>query len=205
MSLHLWRVVVYLGLSTTLSKVNYMGYSTDFTGSFRINPPLKPEHTAYLQKFSDTRRVNRDETIAAKIDDPIRIAVGLPAGLAGGYTLIDTDPFGPVVDNSVVNYNHPPEGQPGLWCQWAPTDDGTQLEWNGAEKFYNYREWLIYLNEHFFQPWGYRLSGQVQWQGERENDQGVIIIDDGISCDSEGTKLIENEIKNTITHTISKG
>lgn len=185
-----------------------MVYSTDFKGSFHINPPLKPEHTAYLQKFSDTRRVDRDEAISSKIDDPIRIAVGLPAGLAGGYTLIDTDPFGPVVDNSVVDYNNPPEGQPGLWCEWTPTDNGIELEWNHAtfivssSFFYCYLDWLIYLNEHFFQPWGYRLSGQVQWKDENKNRKGFITIDNDndVSCDSYG-----NYIKNRITHTRSKG
>ena len=38
--------------------------------------------------------------------------------------------------------NTPPFGQPGLWCQWVPTDDGHALVWNGHEKFYRSSGWM---------------------------------------------------------------
>lgn len=176
-----------------------MGYTTDFEGSFSINPPLKEEHLNYLKKFNETRRMKRDDIKASTYEDPIRVAVGLPVGVDGEYTVFGGGFFGQEHDNSVIDYNETPTNQPDLWCKWVPNDDGTELVWDGAEKFYRYIEWLNYLNEHFFQPWGYRLGGRVYWQGEEDDDRGVIIIDDGITDESNGTKLITHEIKNKIS------
>lgn len=176
-----------------------MGYTTDFEGSFSINPPLKEEHLNYLKKFNGTRRMKRDDIKASTFEDPTREATGLPVGVDGEYTVFSNHYCGQEHDKSVLNYNTPPKNQPGLWCQWVPNDEGTALEWDGVEKFYGYIEWLTYLNEHFFQPWGYRLGGRVIWQGEDEDDRGVIIIDDGITDESNGVKLITHEIKNKIS------
>ena len=49
----------------------------------------------------------------------------------------------------IIDYNSPPKGQPGLWCQWVPTHDGKFIVWDGNEKFYNSAEWMTYLIEHF--------------------------------------------------------
>lgn len=68
--------------------------------------------------------------------------------------------------------------QPGLWCQWVLTADGTQLEWDGGEKFYNYVEWLQYLITNFFEPWGIKLNGQIEWFGEDRGDFGKIVVID---------------------------
>ncbi len=73
---------------------------------------------------------------------------------------------------AVLDYNQPPTGQPSLWCHWTASD--TSLEWNGAEKFYQYAEWLEYLVEKFFVPWGIQLNGAVQWQGEDPTDRGIL-------------------------------
>lgn len=68
--------------------------------------------------------------------------------------------------------------QPGLWLQWVLNEDGTQLEWDGNEKFYSYVEWLKYLINHFFEPWGIKLNGEVEWQGEESSDIGKIVVTD---------------------------
>ncbi len=68
------------------------------------------------------------------------------------------------------------EGMPGFWCQWTASDDGKFLEWDGGEKFYNYIEWLEYLLEHFIVPWGNKLNGEVQWEGEESGDLGKIKV-----------------------------
>ena len=64
---------------------------------------------------------------------------------------------------------------PGLWCNWIINDDGN-LEWNGAEKFYNYIEWLEYLIDNFFEPLDYELNGDITWQGEDSDDIGTIHV-----------------------------
>ncbi len=69
-------------------------------------------------------------------------------------------------------------GEPGNYCQWIPTSDGSGLVWDQNEKFYDYIEWLEFLIERFVKPWGYVLNGAVDWQGEVSEDQGVLHVKD---------------------------
>jgi hypothetical protein len=130
--------------------------------------------------FSETRRMKRDARKASEFVDPVREAVGLPIGIQGGYYVSARGFAGQDRDSSIVDYNVPPQGQPGLWCQWEPNDDGTEIEWNGAEKFYDYIEWINYLIAHFLTRWGYKLNGEVEWQGGRRDDLGKIVIVDNV-------------------------
>lgn len=155
-----------------------MGYDTNFRGEFNLDKPLSPEHKAYLLKFAETRRMKRKQTIASKIHDPIRVAAGLPIGKEGGYFVAAKGHCGQADDDSVVDHNTPPEGQPSLWCQWVPNSDGTAIEWDGGEKFYEYVDWIDYLVENFIKPWGYTLNGEVYWAGEDNGDLGRIVIKD---------------------------
>lgn len=153
-----------------------MGYTTDFTGKFNLDKPLTPQHCAYLEAFAQTRRMQRNAEATATMLDPIREVVGLPIGEQGGYFVGSPRDYGTDHTPDVTNYNNPPAGQPGLWCQWTPTEDGTAIEWDQGEKFYDYVEWLEYLIEHFLKPWGYVLNGAVDWQGEERGDIGRILI-----------------------------
>lgn len=155
-----------------------MGYTTHFTGQFNLDKPLKSEHQKYLSAFNITRRMKRDEQVAATFADPLRNAAGLPIGKDGGYFVGNQNDHGKDRDESIINYNRPPDGQPGLWCQWCPSVDGTAIVWDEGEKFDAYTEWLKYLIEHFLAPWGYVLSGEVEWQGEDSNDRGTIFVKD---------------------------
>jgi hypothetical protein len=157
-----------------------MGYTTYFDGEFEITPPLHEKHSEYLTKFSETRRVKRDPKICANMKDDLRIAVGLDVGVEGDYFVGGGGFAGQERDESVVEYNYPPNGQPGLWCQWIPNEDGTALGWDQGEKFYQYTEWLKYLIDTFFIPWGYTLNGKVSYQGEESDDQGVIHCKDNM-------------------------
>jgi hypothetical protein len=160
-----------------------MGYTTTFKRRFTITPALSVAHAAYLQAFSGTRRMGRDEAVAGTLPDPVREAVGLPVGTAGGYFVGAGGDFGQDRDASILNFNHPPSGQPGLWCQWVPTANRKGLEWDGGEKFYAYHEWLDYLLVHFLMPWGYRVDGVVTWQGEERSDRGALrVINNKTEC-----------------------
>lgn len=99
-------------------------------------------------------------------------------GLDGAYFVGGRGSFGQDRDDSVIDFNVPPSGQPGLWCQWET--NGSHLGWNGSEKFYSYVEWLQYLIEHFFSKWGVILNGEVTWEGEDSNDRGKIIVVDNV-------------------------
>ena len=154
-----------------------MGYTTDFKGHFTLDKPLLPEHAEYLRMFSETRRMMRDAAKAEQIPDPVRTATGLPIGDQGGYFVGGSGFHGQGDDSSVKDHNREPRGQPGLWCQWVPTKDGMGIEWNGGEKFYDYTEWLSYICDHFLEPWGYSLSGEVKFVGEdKKEDRGTIHV-----------------------------
>lgn len=157
-----------------------MGYTTEFDGQFAVDPPLKPEHAEYLQKFADTRRMKRDPRRAKNLLDLSRQHVGLPIGEEGGYFVGGVGYLGQGDDESITDHNKPPIGQPDLWCHWTPTANGHGLEFNGREKFYRYVAWLEYLIAHFLRPWGYSVSGTVSWAGERGEDTGTITIHSNI-------------------------
>jgi hypothetical protein len=150
-----------------------MGYSTDFYGFWTLTPALSLAQTDYLQKFARTRRVKRDP---AAIIDRRLAALGLSLGVDAEY-FVDTEDE----DKSIVDLNQPPGSQPSLWCKWRVNDRGDRLEHNGGEKFDEYVEWLDYLVEHFFSPWGVRIDGSVKYGGDVPVDSGTIeIIDNRI-------------------------
>ena len=153
-----------------------MGYTTAFVGAFTSVPALTEAQRAYLIAFAETRRMQRDEAKAAKLEDPLREAVGLPVGRDGGYFVNGQGFCGQDDDPSVLDSNGPPEGQPGLWCQWVPNEDGTAIVWDNGEKFYHYVEWIQYIVTHFMEPWNVTLNGEVTWCGEDPYDHGKIVI-----------------------------
>lgn len=157
-----------------------MGYSTDFSGKFNLDKPLKSEHFSYLRKFNDTRRMKRDANIASSLQDPVRIMAGLPVGEEGEFFVGGKGFAGQDEDDSVVDHNSPPKTQPGLWCQWTVNDHANAIVWDGGEKFYHYVEWLQYIIEKFIKPWGYVLNGRVNWEGEDKGDTGVITVVDNV-------------------------
>jgi len=139
-----------------------MGYTTDFEGGFDITPVLSQKDNEFLTKFSGTRRMARN--------------VGPEYGIEGEFYVDGTGWAGQDSDKNVINYNRPPSTQPGLWCQWIPTDDGSELVWDVGGKFYNYVEWLDYLIDKILAPRGYTLNGECRWFGEERDDVGVIIV-----------------------------
>jgi len=168
-----------------------MGYTTDFCGHFTLDKPLNTAQIAYLKAFNETRRMSRDAAIAATLPDPIREAVGLPIGKDGQYFVGGSGFMGQDGDASVKGYNDNSPEQPGLWCQWIPSEDGTVIEWDGGEKFYYYTEWITYIIEHFLKPWGLVLSGDVEWSGEEGGDLGIIRIEDNVARECPGRVTYE--------------
>lgn len=141
-----------------------MGYTTDFEGRFELNKPLGKNMQKFLTLFNDTRRMKR------RVDEAF--------GIDGEFFVFGEGFAGQTKDDSIVDYNKPPETQPGLWQQWVPTQDGTAIEWDGNEKFYCYTEWLVYLIHKILAPNGYVLNGSVTWQGEETGDVGTLSVKD---------------------------
>lgn len=157
-----------------------MGYTTEFNGRFHLDKPLLPEHAAYLEAFSNTRRMKRDAKKASLIPDGVRALTSLPVGRYGEYFVGGGGWKGQGKDESIMDYNNPPPSQPGLWCQWVPSETGEYIEWDGEEKFYYYVEWLEYIIEHFLIPWGYTLNGVVEWRGEDWSDTGLLSVSENV-------------------------
>lgn len=148
-----------------------MGYTTDFTGSVTVEPPLNPDEIAYLRKFAETRRMDR----------------------TNGPYFVDGSGFaGQGHDPDIRDHNSPPEGQPGLWCNWVPTEAGDGIEWDGGEKFYDSVDWMRYLIDHFLRPGGHAqgqpgfenftfdhvVNGTIHAEGERRDDVWDLIVAD---------------------------
>ena len=148
-----------------------MGYTTEFDGQVKITPPLNKQEIDFLEKFSDSRRMERTK-------GPYYMG----SGIAGQDR-----------EEDIINYNSPPKGQPGLWCQWIPSADGSAIEWNGAEKFYSSEGWMQYLIEHFIGSnpiakqvdpeqfsflQSHTLNGKIGAQGDDHEDKWTLIVTD---------------------------
>lgn len=150
-----------------------MGYTTDFEGEFTITPALNEHEVAYLTRFAETRRMDR---------------------VSGPYFVGGTGEFGQGPDDDIRDYNKPPEGQPGLWCQWVPTEEGAALIWDEGEKAYYMDKWIVYIIDHFLRPgaqaqasndpqfehftFDHMVNGTVYASGEDYDDLWAIRIKD---------------------------
>ena len=131
-------------------------------------------------------------------------------GVDGEFFVKPDGNHGQTEDASIIDYNIPPgqalfnrqkdfnneweekqkliasgKCQPGLWCQWVMNEEN-ELEWDGGEKFYYYIEWLKYLIDKFFQPWGVILNGEIEWTGEDRDDLGKIVVKDNVVNGKQG-------------------
>lgn len=155
-----------------------MGYDTEYTGRVTVSPPLNAAEIGYLRKFAGTRRMHRGK---------------------GPYFVDGAGFAGQGSDADVLDHNAPGEGQPGLWCKWEPTEDGTAIEWNYAEKFYDGEEWMAYLIDHFLAPdaaashapaevaayftdftFDHILNGEIEAQGDEPEDHWLLIVKDNV-------------------------
>lgn len=158
-----------------------MGTTTLFAGEFKLNKPLTPELKDYLEQFNMTRHVKFDVTTIKKNfkDWKTNRSFNKNLGCEGEYflyTFAEPD-NGRKYQEAVINYNTPPTGVPGLWCQWVPDEDGTAIVWDRNEKFHNYEEWLCYIIKHFLEPEGYILNGTMVFVGEDEDDRGYLTVE----------------------------
>jgi hypothetical protein len=169
-----------------------MGYHTEFTGHVTVTPPLNADEIAYLQAFADSRRFHRR---------------------SGPYRL-DGDNFS---GGDTIDYNEAGAPQPGLWCDWTPSGDGTTIAWNGVEKPRYSVEWMIYLINVFLKPgavvqremgakvagrfysasfdnftFDHVLNGCIEAQGENPDDTWTLIVEDNAVRRVEAQRALES-------------
>lgn len=149
-----------------------MGYTTDFDGAVTIDPPLNEKEVEFINRFASTRRMNRK-------NGPY-------------YANPGSDGVGQGGESDIIDYNTPPAGQPGLWCQWQVSEDGALIEWDGGEKFYEAEAWMRYIIEHFLQfgahaqtqlPFlqcNHTVNGVIDAQGEDPSDMWRLVVEGNV-------------------------
>src|SRR5688572_14017013 len=114
-----------------------MGYTTTFTGHVTIDPPLNPHEIRYLERYAGTRHEHRTK---------------------GPFLLTDTgDPV-----PGTRGWADPFPGLPGYWCKWVPVENGSAIQWNEVEKFYDADKWMAYLIDTFLKP-GATIAQVSEW------------------------------------------
>lgn len=146
-----------------------MGYTTEFYGTFTLDRALDDETFDFLMKLATTRRMKRNEEM-------LKTMYGKDYGIEGEF-FVEEETFKDS-DQTIINHNTPPSTQPGLWCQWIPSEDRKSIHWDGNEKFYEAERWIEYIVDRVLAPKGYQLNGIVAARGEQYGDLWVIQIDD---------------------------
>lgn len=155
-----------------------MGYTTEFTGEVRVEPPLNHNEIGFLEDFIRTRHMNR-----------VKGPLYAPGGFDGTNDL------------DVIDMNNPGPTQPGLWCKWESADYGHVIRWDGREKFYDSVEWMQYLIDNLFSEkareyvevhhsgdkrldaftFNHVFNGILEAQGEDEDDKWLLIVKDNVA------------------------
>jgi hypothetical protein len=178
-----------------------MGYTTDFTGEVTIDPPLNEDETSFLSDFNATRRMHRTR---------------------GPLFVKGTGIQGQGNDKDVLNFNASDPDQPGLWCQWVPTEGGEALEWDGGEKFYNATEWMEYIVHRLLSPAAreyvnahitedprlasftcdHTVNGEIEASGEEPGDVWVIRVEDNVVTAADGKVVYDDPVVRVWTLTV---
>lgn len=140
-----------------------MGTTTFFKGDFKLNKKLDASTQAFINKLA------RSERLARHIN-PYKY------GLQGEF-YVANEVFSEYVGEGEVIGQHPPATQAGLWCQWVVNEEGTAIQWDNGEKFYNSAYWISYILHRILIPRGYTLEGIVN--AESPDERYHIIIAGG--------------------------
>jgi hypothetical protein len=179
-----------------------VGYDITFEGSFRIAPALSPERRAYLLAFCRTWRRPREVTGLGPTE-PVRLAVGLPAGSEGAFYVGGAVHDGTDTgddDGTVLSFTRGPDDQPGVRCRWRVSRDGDSIVWDGCDKFGNAASWLRYLIATFLGPWGHTVDGSVRWRGE-DDATGTLSVANNTVTDvpDEPEPPIDDEVRSWVS------
>ena len=155
-----------------------MGYCTLFEGGFFVNKKLDKKTAEIINGLNKTRRMKRDIKILAKRLNISEKDCFEKYGKDGEFYFNYDNELGQTHTEDIVNYNHPPESQPSLWCNWMYNEEEKTIIWDGTEKFYDYIGWIHYIIENVLKPNNYSIKGLVSWNGEEIGDSGEIKITD---------------------------
>jgi len=166
-----------------------MGYNTDFWGSISVTPPLNEHEINYLLQFAEC---------------------GPGSAPTGPYAVSSRDRCDDTAQGSPARLSAAQDA-PSSACQWIPSDDGTELEYDQQEKFYESTVWMAYLIDTFLKPgatvqhdlahripdWEYPeelehftfdhlCNGEVDAQGEDSPDRWRLVVRDNVVSTQQG-------------------
>ena len=144
-----------------------MGYHTCLKGVIKVSPSVQGPKLQYLRAFTNCRHMRLNVTECERSEDPLRRAVGLPAGL---WSIPNT-----LAPPLVLSPNCPGMA-PSFNCPWEIHKDGSAIVWNEVEKPKAYDAWLEVLAT-LMKYWGHDLQGSIQYEGEEDADQGIMQVD----------------------------
>jgi hypothetical protein len=91
---------------------------------------------------------------------------------------------------------HEDGNYPGIWCDFEPNEEGTEIAWNESEKTYKGAEWVQYLIENFLAPdahakesddpvfkhfqFNHVCNGVIEADGEDSDDRWNIIVENNV-------------------------
>jgi hypothetical protein len=146
-----------------------VGYDTSFHGCITIEPPLNAAEVAFLRDYAATRHCTHQPSQYATS----RAACHGSCGSSG-------------------------VGVPEFSCNWEATEDGTAIEWNGEEEFYNADEWMEFIIKNFLAPGeftvedrlaepklaslqrNHTVNGTIDAEGEEAGDIWRIVVKDNV-------------------------
>jgi|SRR5277367_528930 len=159
-----------------------MGYDIDFDGQVTVTPPLNAAEVAFLKRFAKTRH----------------------CACQSSKWVADETLYCPPDRRTYCTASH--LDNPGYYCKWEPSDDGTTIQWNEQEKFDDGEEWMQFLIEEFLKPnanifttlipvingvavtdahlifeiSGHVLNGVIDAQGEEPDDRWKLVVKDNV-------------------------
>lgn len=106
-----------------------MGFSTDFTGAVSVTPPLNAVEIEYLRLFAATRH---DDSKPPEDDYYVDGMSNIGKRIAGPGWPLNT-----------------------YWCCWIATPDGSGIQCDGSDKFYDPDYWMQWIIDNFLRPDAY--------------------------------------------------
>ena len=93
---------------------------------------------------------------------------------------------------------------PGYYCQWVPADDGTAIEWDYNEKFYDATAWMEFIIDQYLRPgaWAegepglegftfdHTVNGVIRAFGEGQGDVWRLVVKDNVVSEQRPQKII---------------
>ncbi len=162
-----------------------MGVSTIYKGTIKIKEIVPENVYNYINSFSKIRHMKRDnEEIRKNFPDYYKNIFGFTLGSDGEFWV---DEKAARKNIAILDYNKPPETQPGLYCQWilrgAKCEDGYEdvvIKWNNYEKFYEGNKWLKYIIDNFLSKRNLHCEGVLSSIDDLDGVEYIFVINNKI-------------------------